>query len=389
MLTEQGECTAICTIHQPQEKIFNLFDNLILMKAGKIIYLGATQKVIPYLEGHLMPCPPDVNPADHVLDCLNSPADETELLNGFGTLKLADKVDLDMGQHLHFDDDWHHRGFLDQIMILTRRNWLQHFRNSQIIGLNLMCVIILSIFISCGAWRQIGNDQDSQKLREPSLFFGCVTQGIVASLQSVFAFPLERALLLRESAAGSYRKSSYFIARTISDLSIQIIAPILFSIIVYPTIGYQNGADKFFIYMAFMVLDTMAATSMAALVSCVCVSIELSTVVLSIIFEIGRLYGGFFIRPAKMSEFPEWAFAFELSYLKYVYVGIAVNEFSGLELTCTQQEISSGKCISTGEQVMKTNGYDSYTVGYCAGILLVYIFGARLCAYLSLRYFKY
>ena len=36
----------ICTIHQPQNKIFNLFDNLILMKHGEIIYNGIASKAI-------------------------------------------------------------------------------------------------------------------------------------------------------------------------------------------------------------------------------------------------------------------------------------------------------------------------------------------------------
>ena len=32
--------TVVCSIHQPQSKIFNLFDSLILLKSGNIIYQG-------------------------------------------------------------------------------------------------------------------------------------------------------------------------------------------------------------------------------------------------------------------------------------------------------------------------------------------------------------
>ena len=113
-------------------------------------------------------------------------------------------------------------------------------------------------------------------------------------------------------------------------------------------------------------------------------------VVMSIIFEIGRLYGGFFIKPVQMTDYPEWKFAYELSYLKYAYVGVAVNEYTGLEFTCTAQESDTNKCFyQTGEEVMALQGYDEYTLGYCAGILVVYIFCARVCAYFALRYLKY
>lgn len=40
-LCERGVCTVVCTIHQPQTKIFQLIDNLLLMKKGDIVYQGA------------------------------------------------------------------------------------------------------------------------------------------------------------------------------------------------------------------------------------------------------------------------------------------------------------------------------------------------------------
>jgi ATP-binding cassette subfamily G (WHITE) protein 2 len=166
-------------------------------------------------------------------------------------------------------------------------------------------------------WFQIGHDQDSVTKRVPSLFFSCVTQGIVASLQCIASFPAERAIILRERAAGSYFVSAYFAAKTVVDVLSQTWGPTLFCIIAYPTVGYQGIARKFFIYWGFMLLDAVAALSLATMVSCICVSIEMSTVVLSVLFEISRLFGGFFTSPEMLHEYPHWKFADALSYLKY------------------------------------------------------------------------
>jgi ATP-binding cassette subfamily G (WHITE) protein 2 len=38
--------TIVCSIHQPQSKIFNLFDSLILLKAGEIIYQGQRKQAM-------------------------------------------------------------------------------------------------------------------------------------------------------------------------------------------------------------------------------------------------------------------------------------------------------------------------------------------------------
>ena len=110
--------------------------------------------------------------------------------------------------------------------------------------------------------------------------------------------------------------------------------------------------------------------------------------VLSLFLEISRLYGGFFTSPMQLKDHEGWRFADALSYLKYTFVGVAINELEGLELSCTASEISKGTCVSTGETIMAQRGYDEYTVGFCAGILIVYIVGCRIFAYLALRFIK-
>lgn len=114
----------------------------------------------------------------------------------------------------------------------------------------------------------------------------------------------------------------------------------------------------------------------------------MSTVVLAGIFEMSRLYGGFFTSPAQLLEYPDWKFADALSYIKYAFVGVAINEMTGLELSCTDAEIASAKCIPNGEIIMEQKGYDEYSIQYNFGILIVYIVGCRLIAFLALRFIK-
>jgi ATP-binding cassette subfamily G (WHITE) protein 2 len=122
--------------------------------------------------------------------------------------------------------------------------------------------------------------------------------------------------------------------------------------------------------MGFMILASMAATSMSNMISCICVSIELSTIVLAAVYEISRLYGGWFISPKLLFQYPNWKFADSLSYIKYAFVGVSLNENDGLLITCTQSELdSTNKCIIppintppyTGEAFNSFYGYDNYT----------------------------
>ena len=115
---------------------------------------------------------------------------------------------------------------------------------------------------------------------------------------------------------------------------------------------------------------------------------ELSTVVLSISLEVCRLYGGFFTSPAQLLAYHNWKFLDVLSYLKYVFVGLAINELSGLSMTCTDAEVAKKACVRTGESIMQARGYDQYSMGFCAGMLVVYVVVCRFIAYVALRYFK-
>jgi ATP-binding cassette subfamily G (WHITE) protein 2 len=384
-LSEIGECTVVCTIHQPQPKIFNLFDNLILMKKGKVVYQGSAQKVDRFINEIGVPCPPDVNIADHLLDLI-SPVNAVGDRVDEHQRGLFVPVDLSLGLDKALFSSELATSWFKEFIVLCERNIKQYIRRPDMILMNLVGTVIIAIFIGCGAWHFIGTAQGSIRLRTPSLFFCCVSQGIAASLQSINSFPGERAIMLRERASGTYQTSSYFMARTIVDMITQLWPPIIFSLIVYFCVGYQHSASKFFLFTMFMILDTMAATSLATAVTCMCVSVEMSTIALSCLFEICRLYGGFFVAPSQFTGIPQWRFADALSYIKYAFVGVALNELHGLELSCPVGTVCQ---FTNGAQITEFYGYNDYTIGFCAGILVVLIVGFRLIGYLGLRFIKF
>lgn len=260
-LSLSGECTVICTIHQPQQKIFELFDNLILMKLGSIVYQGAAHKSLDYFQAIGKPVPQGENPADHILNVITPAASEHHKND---ENKFIVPIDLTLGEDKPLLMGGSGVSWFTQFSVLFDRSFKQYTRRHILIFMNLAVTLLLATFVSQGIWKDIGTTQLSLATRLPSLFFACVLQGVTASLQSVNNFPGERALMLRERQSGAYSVSAYFMAKTITDMLTQMWPPIIFTCIVYPEIGYQPITHKFFIYMFFMILDTLAATSVAA-----------------------------------------------------------------------------------------------------------------------------
>jgi len=232
-MADSGMCTVVCTIHQPQTMIYDLMDNLILMKKGNIVYQGSAAKAVDFFSTCGFPCPDRMNPADHFMNviCMDSDPEVARLP------KMEPPVDMDFGLD---KDDFTPRAvplWFQQFGTLFMRNMTEKIRRWDIFAMNVLVTIIVSIFIGTGAWKLIGTNQDSIPKRNAILFFCTIHQGVIATLQGIYAFPMERALMLRERQSGSYYVSAYFCGKFLCDMLWQAPIPVLFTCIVYPLTG--------------------------------------------------------------------------------------------------------------------------------------------------------
>jgi ATP-binding cassette subfamily G (WHITE) protein 2 len=263
--------------------------------------------------------------------------------------------------------------WLHQFKVLTRRCMLDNLRSWPILVTLMVQNTIMAILIG-GAFFQVGNEPLK---RQALMFFVVINQGVFAALSVINSFPSERLLVLRERAAGTYNVSAYFLAKNVADLILQIPGPIVFSPIVYFMAGLQPVASKFFLFMFFMILDSLTATSLALMVSALARTTSLSVTVLPMTLEICRLFGGYFLSPANLLDVMWFCWLDALSYVKYCYVGVALNE------------LHDGLTDSERHKKIEELGLDYITIGGCIGALFAFIIGFRVIAYLGIRYIKW
>ncbi|CAF1467821.1 unnamed protein product [Adineta steineri] len=401
--SQEKAVTIVCSIHQPQSKIFNLFDSLILLKAGIIVYQGPRKQAMETFRAAGFPCPLYTNPADHLLDVITPPkinlsGEESEVVLSLEEQAAIDsaiiaaqepiEIDLNLGANkrlaqmadLPKNPVWH-----KQVRILLRRNFQEQLRQSRIILTSLIQTVVVAVLIGT-AFLQIGTTQTSTVRRQPVLFFCAINQGVFGALMVINSFPVERALTLRERASGTYLASAYFTAKITADTLSQIPVPIVFSCTVYFLVGLQPVAGKFFIFMSLIILCSLASTSLALMISALCKTADMSVTVLPMALEVTRLFGGYFLSPANLPGYFSWLDA--LSYAKYTYVGLSLNELSGLELSC-KGATSNATCIHNGETTIKSLGFDYIDIGGCVGTLLAFIIFCRCVAYLGVRFLKH
>jgi ATP-binding cassette subfamily G (WHITE) protein 2 len=101
------------------------------------------------------------------------------------------------------------------------------------------------------------------------------------------------------------------------------------------------------------------------------------------ILEVSRLFGGFFLSPANLP--PRFVWLDALSYVKYAYVAVSLNEQSGLEIDCSNATVA----CKNGQQTIESLGMDKFSMGLCAGVLIAMIIIFRFIAYLGIRFIKW
>jgi hypothetical protein len=69
-LADEGK-TIVAVIHQPSQHTFQLFDDLLLISEGKLMYYGERAKVRQYMDELGYGCEPEVGTAEHILDCVS------------------------------------------------------------------------------------------------------------------------------------------------------------------------------------------------------------------------------------------------------------------------------------------------------------------------------
>lgn len=159
--------------------------------------------------------------------------------------------------------------------------------------------------------------------------------------------------------------------------------------------GLQVDAGKFFIFMVIISLCSIVSTSLALMVSALCRTTSLSVTVLPMVLEVTRLFGGFFIAPKRVPIYLSWIDA--LSYIKYTFVGAALNELQGLTLNCegvptrpfNATDNIVEECRKTGDYFIEERGYDYLSIGGCIGVLIGFVIFCRGVAFLGVRFLKH
>lgn len=205
-------------------------------------------------------------------------------------------------------------------------------RGRAVIMQQVAMAIILSLI-----WFQVSDDQNGVQDRVGVLFF-ITTSGMMQNVMGVLTtFSGERGAVLREQDNGMYRTLPYFCARIMCDVPIKIVSPILFGSIAYWSVGFQASAEKFLTFLALLILLYLAGNSLGLFLACVFSDVTVALAIAPLFILPLVMFSGFVINPESIPVYLKWVEW--ISPAKYAFAALAQNEFGGLVLHCTPDQL--------------------------------------------------
>ncbi|KAJ0667681.1 putative ABC-2 type transporter [Helianthus annuus] len=224
-----------------------------------------------------------------------------------------------------------------------------------------MQIIATAVILGLLWWRSDVHSPKDMQNQAGLLFFIAVFWAFFPVFTAIFTFPQERAMLKKERAADLYKLSAYFIARTTSDIPLDLILPLIFLLIVYFMAGLLLTAQVFFLTMLIVFLCIVAAQGLGLAIGAAVMDLNKATTMAYVVVMAFMLAGGFFVKDVPV--FISW-----LSYLSFK------NHTYRLILKVQYGHISSVVDVIELDSGLKE-------AGALAAMAITY----RILAYMSLR----
>ncbi|KAF9334534.1 hypothetical protein BG006_001999 [Podila minutissima] len=352
-LSKKGR-TVILTVHQPRSDIYELFDDLLLLSQGNVVYFGKAQSATTYFEALGHETPVGWNVADYFLDLItehqgsedsehvassshenfakrytehlssNPQAYLTQLLQEHG-VHSSEKLQRDE-LLARFKEEYSTEfaaTTLTQIGLITQRSLTNLARHPTIFQASVVIHIIFALVVgSLFSGLQDRPEMGATSFNKSIALFFITSFLATMTFSAMPQFIIERSLFLRERAAGMYRTSSYFAAKTIVETLSYTILSVVFVVITYYLIGLKGSILYYFISVAVFV---NVALSLIAAIGAGAENAEVGMNFLSLINTMAMLFSGFIVSRVDIPK--GWIWAFWASYYQWAFSGLLNNEF--------------------------------------------------------------
>ncbi|TMW67510.1 hypothetical protein Poli38472_011130 [Pythium oligandrum] len=339
--------TVVIALLQPAPEVFGLFDDVMILNKGRVMYHGPCDQVVNYFQELGFHCPPNRDVADYLMDLgtkqqhqyevarsdgSNHPRKAREFAEIFEKSGIHDLMLTDLhGPHdpvllkdkeEHFDQiPEFHQSFIASTKTLVRRQMKITLRNTAFIKGRGFMVILMGLLYSSTFWQLDAKDAQ--------VVMGILFQGVLfLALGQASQIPTimsAREIFYKQRGANFYRTSSYVFACSVAQIPLAVLETIVFGIMLYWMCGMVAQFVPYLIFELLLLLTNLAFAAcfffLSALAPDMHIAKPLSMV--SVMFFV--LLAGFVISRGQIPDYFIWLYW--LNPIAWCLRALAINQY--------------------------------------------------------------
>ncbi|KAJ0744246.1 putative ABC-type maltose transporter [Helianthus annuus] len=398
------EGTAVISLLQPAPETYDLFDDIILLTDGKIVYQGPRDNVLEFFEFMGFKCPERKGVADFLQEVTSRKDQEQywmrrdehyrfvtakEFAESFQSFHVGKRLGDDLSTT--YDKSRSHPAALTtekyglskkellkacverEILLMKRNSFVYYFKLTQLF---VMAVVSMTVFLRTKMHR---DTIENGGIYLGSLFFGVVMimfngmSEISMTIAKLPVFYKQRDFLF-------YPSWAYALPSWIVKIPVSFIEAGLWTILTYYVIGYDPQFTRFirqfFLLLAVNQMSSALFRFIGSLGRDMIVANTFGSFALLLVFVLG----GFVLSRDDVKKW--WLWGYWVSPMMYAMNGIAVNEFLGDRWKKPINDTTLGKTIITSRGFFA----EAYWYWIAVVALVGFVFLFNICFTLCLEF---
>ncbi|TMW61661.1 hypothetical protein Poli38472_010724 [Pythium oligandrum] len=339
--------TVVIALLQPSPEVFALFDDVIILNDGDVMYHGPVVKAVDYFRDLGFVCPPRRDVADYLLDLgthmqhqyevarpdgSKHPRKPSEFAEIFRRSSIYDEMMAYInGPHdpalLEDKEDLFklvpefHQAFWPSTATLIKREFKKMSRNTPYFAGRVVILLVIALLNASVFWQF--DPKDPQVVL--GIVFGSVLFFGLSQAAQMPVYISDREIFYRQRAANFYRSSSYVVANVIAQIPVSLVEAIIFGSIVYWMCGFIATAAGFFTFLLLLFLTSLAFTSLFFLMSAASPDLHVAEPIsmVSVLFFV--LFGGFVMTKDQIPDYFIWIYW--MNPIAWGVRGLAINQY--------------------------------------------------------------
>jgi len=328
----------IASIHQPGSAIFAEFDNVVVLAEGRLMYFGPATNCMHHFNQIGYSCPQNFNPADYMLMITSLDYGSTDSEN---ESRLAlDKIQIhatDKAPTMNSCSDAgpgpaieNQTSFGEQFSLLYSRIFRDAIRNTSALAIKFAQGIVTTILmVFLYADLRGGKVVPIIQANVSALLFFITITGLFGPLfGTIQAFAPEVSIVIRERMNNLYSVGPYYLAKLAVAIPVELAPLLLQNSLTFWLLGFTHSPARYARFLCFTCGMALASVGIGFVLAVAAGgNAQAASASVGPIALIFLLLGGFYINTSTIPIWISWIS--KLEYVRFVYEGLAINEFNG------------------------------------------------------------